>query len=407
MAAAPQNGTGTSSTGTTLGVPRETFVGETRVAMAPEVIKKLVKSGVAVLVEAGAGEAAGFPDAEFVGAGAKITGAAEAWSADIVAVVRKPAKDQVRGLKQGGILIGWLEPYKQDGTLEALASHRTSAFSMELIPRTSRAQSMDALSSQANIAGYRAVLEAAARYPRFFPMMMTSAGSAKPVRVAVLGAGVAGLQAIATARRLGAHVEAFDVRPEVREQIESLGAKFMDLELKEEGTGAGGYAKALSEEGQRRQQAALTERLKKVDVVITTANIPGRKSPVLVTEEAVRGMRAGSVIVDLAAENGGNCPLTEAGRIVVKHGVTLVGITNYPALVPADSSFFYSKNIANLLGLMLQPGKDGAPTTIKIDLADDIVEGSLATHAGEVRVGKPKPAPAASIQAAAPAPQGA
>jgi NAD(P) transhydrogenase subunit alpha len=378
-----------------LGIIRENAPGETRVAITPDTVKKLAKSGLAIIVENDAGTAAGFPDAEYVAAGALLGSTSQVLASEIVVKVRKPTFDEAARLKKGAVLISWLEPFKQDGTLEKLAQAGVSAFSMELIPRTSRAQSMDALSSQANIAGYRAVLEAAAHYPRFFPVMMTSAGSAKAVQVAILGAGVAGLQAIATARRLGARVEAFDVRPETREQIESLGAKFMDLQLGEEGTGHGGYAKALSEEAQKRQQAALAERLKKMDVVISTANIPGRKAPVLITEDAVRGMRPGSVIIDLAAENGGNCPLTESGRVVKKHGVTLVGHTNYPALMPADASSFFGRNIANLLGLMIKPGTDGMAAEIKIDLSDDIIDGSLAVHNGEVRTGKPKPQPQA------------
>jgi NAD(P) transhydrogenase subunit alpha len=255
--------------------------------------------------------------------------------------------------------------------------------SMELIPRTSRAQSMDALSSQANIAGYRAVLEATTHYKRFFPMMMTSAGSAKAAKVAVLGAGVAGLQAIATARRLGASVESYDVRPEVKEQILSLGAKFIELDVGEQGSGSGGYAKELSEEGKRKQQAALTERLKKFDVIISTANIPGRKAPVLITEDAVKGMRTGSVIVDMAAANGGNCPLSEADKIVTKHNVTIVGLTNFPGLVPADSSNFYARNLATLLGLMAV-AKDGK-VTLNVNLEDDIIAASLTTYQGQVR----------------------
>jgi len=382
-----------------LGILKETTPGETRVSMTPDTAKKLIKSGLKIALERGAGTAAGFPDSEYEAAGVTLTDAAGVVASDIITRVRKPSETEISRFKKGSVLISYLEPYKQDGTLEKLAQAGISAFSMELIPRTSRAQSMDALSSQANIAGYRAVLEAACHYPRFFPVMMTSAGSAKAVQVAVLGAGVAGLQAIATARRLGAKVEAFDVRPETREQIESLGAKFMDLKLGEEGSGQGGYAKALSEDAQKRQQAALAERLKKMDVVISTANIPGRKAPVLITEDAVQGMRAGSVIVDLAAENGGNCPLSEAGKVVQKHGVTLVGHTNYPALMPGDSSSFYAKNIANLLGLMIKPAADGKPLEFKIDLADDIIEGSLAVHAGEVRAGKPKPAPQTQTQA--------
>ncbi len=358
--------------------------------MTPETVKKLVKTGLQVLVEQDAGIAAGYPNSDYEAAGATLADTATILKCDLVTRVRKPTPNEIEKMKRGAVLISFLEPYRQDGTLEKLAEVGVSAFAMEAIPRTSRAQSMDALSSQANIAGYRAVLEAAAQYPRFFPVMMTSAGSAKAVQVAILGAGVAGLQAIATARRLGARVEAFDVRPETREQIESLGAKFMDLQLGEEGTGHGGYAKALSEDAQQRQQAALAERLKKMDVVISTANIPGRRAPVLITEDAVKGMRAGSVIIDLAAENGGNCPLTESGKVVKKYGVTLVGHTNYPALVPGDSSSFYGKNIANLLGLMWKAAESGTAHQLKIDLTDDILEASLVTHGGEVRFGKPK-----------------
>ena len=387
-----------------LGILKETTPGETRVSITPDTAKKLIKSGLKITLERGAGIAAGFPDADYEAAGVTLADTTGVLASDIITRVRKPSEIEISKFKKGSVLISWLEPYNQDGTLEKLAQAGVSAFSMELIPRTSRAQSMDALSSQANIAGYRAVLEAACHYPRFFPVMMTSAGSAKAVQVAVLGAGVAGLQAIATARRLGARVEAFDVRPETREQIESLGAKFMDLQVGEEGTGQGGYAKALSEEAQKRQQAALAERLKKMDVVISTANIPGRKAPVLITEDAVKGMRAGSVIVDLAAENGGNCPLSEAGKVVQKHGVTLVGHTNYPALMPGDASSFYAKNIANLLGLMIKPAADGKPLEFLIDLADDIIEGSLAVHAGEVRAGKPKAQPQTQPQSQAQTP---
>jgi len=387
-----------------LGILKETTPGETRVSITPDTAKKLIKSGLKVTLERGAGIAAGFPDADYEAAGVTLADTTGVLASDIITRVRKPSEIEISKFKKGSVLISWLEPYKQDGTLEKLAQAGVSAFSMELIPRTSRAQSMDALSSQANIAGYRAVLEAACHYPRFFPVMMTSAGSAKAVQVAVLGAGVAGLQAIATARRLGARVEAFDVRPETREQIESLGAKFMDLQVGEEATGQGGYAKALSEEAQKRQQAALAERLKKMDVVISTANIPGRKAPVLITEDAVKGMRAGSVIVDLAAENGGNCPLSEAGKVVQKHGVTLVGHTNYPALMPGDASSFYAKNIANLLGLMIKPAADGKPLEFLIDLADDIIEGSLAVHAGEVRAGKPIAQPQTKPQSQAQTP---
>jgi NAD(P) transhydrogenase subunit alpha len=292
----------------------------------------------------------------------------------VVLKIHKPTPAEILKMKKGSVLVSMLEPYNADGTLEKLADVGVDAVAMELIPRTSRAQSMDVLSSQAGIAGYRAVLEGATRYGRFFPMMMTSAGSAKPCKFAVLGVGVAGLQAIATARKLGAMVEAYDVRKEVREQILSLGAKCIELDVGEEGSGTGGYAKELSEEAKRKQQAALTEKLKGFDVIITTANIPGKRAPVLVSEEAVKGMRAGSVIVDMAAANGGNCPLTEADKVVSKNGVTLVGITNYPALVPSDSSHFYAQNLVNLLDILW--------IEKELNLEDDIVAAALTVHKG-------------------------
>jgi H+-translocating NAD(P) transhydrogenase subunit alpha len=359
-----------------VGIPRETRAGETRVAATPDSVRKLIKKGVKVAVEKGAGQAASFGDDAYTAAGAELTDASGALAADIVLKIHKPTSAEILRMKQGALLASFVEPYNKDGTLEKLAEMKVDTLGMELIPRTSRAQSMDALSSQAGIAGYRAVLEAASRYPRFFPMMMTSAGSSKACKLAVLGAGVAGLQAIATARKLGAQVEAYDVRAEVREQISSLGAKNIELEIGEDGTGTGGYAKELSEEAKKKQQLALTEKLKKFDVIVSTANIPGRKSPVLITEDAVRAMRQGSVIVDMAAANGGNCPLSEADRVVVKHGVTLVGITNFPALVPGDSSHFYSQNLVNLLGLILDAGK------LELKLADDIIAASLVVHKG-------------------------
>ncbi|MGZ3698514.1 MAG: Re/Si-specific NAD(P)(+) transhydrogenase subunit alpha [Bdellovibrionota bacterium] len=357
-----------------IGIPKEIRTGETRVSASPETVKKLLKKGYQVLLERGAGVSAGFADEDYEGV--EFGDAKTALGQEIVFKIHKPSSAEILSMKKGAILFAMLEPYAQDGTFEKLAEMGVSAFAMESVPRTSRAQSMDVLSSQANIAGYRAVIEAAARYGRFLPLMMTSAGSAKPAKLTVLGAGVAGLQAIATARRLGANVEAYDVRAEVREQIESLGAKFIDLDIGEEGSGSGGYAKELSEEAKQKQQKLLTERLMKSDILITTANIPGRKSPVLVTEEAVRGMRTGSVIVDMAAANGGNCPLTEADRVVVKHGVTLVGHTNYPGMMPADASSFYGSNLISLLGLL----PDG-----KLDLNDDIIAAALVTHQGEVR----------------------
>ena len=278
---------------------------------------------------------------------------AAAYAADILLKVRRPDSDDVAAMQPGGIYLGLVESCGEDATLSAMLAKGMRVLGMERIPRISRAQSMDALSSQSNIAGYRAVIEAAARYGRFFPMMMTSAGSAKPARLVVLGAGVAGLQAIATARRLGAEVWAYDVRPETREQIQSLGAKPIDLDIGESGAGEGGYAKELSAEAKARQQAALADELAKAHVIITTALIPCRPAPVLITEEVVKRMRPGSVIVDLAAANGGNCPLTVPDEVVERHGVTLVGHTNYPSMVAADASAFYAKNLANLLDIMI------------------------------------------------------
>lgn len=363
-----------------IGIPKETPSGETRVAATPDSIKKLIKKGFQVRIERSAGEKAHFPDSLYSGFGAEIADTDEAFSSDVVLKIHKPTPNEMLKMKKGSLLVSMLEPYNKDGTFEKLAELGVEAIAMELIPRTSRAQSMDVLSSQAGVAGYRAVIEAAAQYPRFYPMMMTSAGSSKACKLAVLGAGVAGLQAIATARRLGAQVEAYDVRQEVREQILSLGAKFIDLELGEEGSGAGGYARELSQTAQQKQQLAMTEKLKKFDVVISTANIPGKRAPVLITEEAVKGMRPGSVIVDMAAANGGNCPLTEADKITNKFGVTLVGITNFPSLVPSDASHFYAQNLVNLLDIVWakQEGVD------QINLSDDIIAAALVVHKGSL-----------------------
>ena len=365
-----------------LGIPKETRTDETRVAATPDSAKKLIKKGLQVLVEKSAGLRAGFRDEDYVVAGAEIVNSERAFAAEIIYKMNRPDIREIGMMKKGAILIAMLEPYgPESGTLlPALASAGIQSFSMELIPRTSRAQSMDALSSQANIAGYRAVIEAAALYGRFLPLMMTSAGSAKPAKVIVLGAGVAGLQAIATAKRLGATVESYDVRPEVKEQIMSLGAKFIELDVGEEGSGTGGYAKELSEAGKAKQQHLLTERLKKADIIISTANIPGRKAPTLITEEAVKGMREGSVIIDMAAATGGNCPLTEAGKTVRKHGIVLVGVTSFPVLMPADSSSFYANNLVNLTSLMVD--SSGALT---INLEDDILAASLVIYNGEIR----------------------
>ncbi len=358
-----------------LGIPKERVDGETRVATTPEIAKKLVAGGLEVLLEHGAGELAQYTDAAYAEAGVQLTDAAGAFACDIVAKVRKPLADEVGALREGAVLVGHAETCEDDEITAALRARNIKLIAMERIPRISRAQSMDALSSQSNIAGYRAVIEAAGHFGRFLPLMMTSAGSAKPARVIVLGAGVAGLQAIATARRLGADVYAYDVRPETAEQISSLGAKPITLDIGEAGGGEGGYAKELSEEGKAKQQAMLADELAKAHIIVTTALIPCRPAPVLITEEVVERMRQGSVIVDLAAATGGNCPLTEADRIVVKHGVIIVGHTNYPAMMPSDASAFYAKNIANLLDIMLD--RSGDAITMKDLDEDEITQSAL------------------------------
>lgn len=360
-----------------IGIPLETSPGETRVASIPEVVKKLVGKGFEVWVESGAGARAGYPDTEYTAAGAHLTDRAGAFDVDLLLKVRRPDAADVEALRPGGLYIGLLESCGQDEILTAMLDKGVRVLGMERMPRISRAQSMDALSSQSNIAGYRAAIEATARYGRFLPMMMTSAGSAKPARLIVLGVGVAGLQAIATARRLGAEVFAYDVRPETHEQIRSLGAKPIELDLGESGAGEGGYAKELSEEAKARQQAALSDQLAKAHIIITTALIPCRPAPVLITEEVVKRMRPGSVIVDLAAANGGNCPLTVPGEIVERHGVTIVGLTNFPALVPADASAFYARNLANLIDIMVTPGASGPELK---DLSEDEITAAMLVN---------------------------
>ncbi|BAU46642.1 NAD(P) transhydrogenase alpha subunit [Sulfurifustis variabilis] len=366
-----------------IGIPRETAVGETRVAGTPETVKKLRALGLDVVVEREAGLASHFTDAAYRDAGAELVSASETLAADIVFKVHKPTFEQIRGMRRGATLICLLDMCYDDGTFDTLAAQGVDSFALEMMPRISRAQTMDVLSSQANIAGYRAVLEAARLYGRFFPLMMTSAGSAKPARVVVLGAGVAGLQAIATARRLGAQVWAYDVRPEVKEQVQSLGARFIELDVGESGAGHGGYAKPLSEEAQRKEQALLTEELKKADIIVSTALIPCRPAPVLITEDAIRGMHEGAVVVDMAAASGGNCPLTEPDRIVTRHGVILCGITNFPALMPSDASNFFARNVYNFLEFMLEPGAEGV--RFKDFLADDVTSMTLITFQGTVR----------------------
>ena len=367
-----------------IGIPTETTVGETRVAVTPETAKKLIAQGHRIVVQSGAGVAASAPDAAYTAVGAEITDAAGAFGADLVLKVRNLFDNEIPLVKPGATVVGMLNPFDAAG-LQRLAAAKITGFALEAAPRTTRAQSMDVLSSQANIAGYKAVMMAADKYQRLFPMLMTAAGTIKAARVVILGVGVAGLQAIATAKRLGAVIEASDVRPSVKEQVESLGAKFIDVsydtpEEKEAAQGVGGYAKPMPPSWLERQKIEVGKRVAQADVVITTALIPGRAAPVLVTEEMVKSMKAGSVIVDMAAPQGGNCPLTEAGKTVVKHGVTLIGETNLPALVAADSSSLYARNVLDFLKLIIT--KEGE---LKIDMEDDIVAACLMSRDGEVK----------------------
>ncbi len=367
-----------------IGVPAETTAGETRVAVTPETAKKLTAQGHTVRVAAGAGLAASVTDDAYRAAGAEITDQLGALGCELVLKVRPPLESELAAFRPGATVVGMLNPFDAAG-LQRMALASITGFALEAAPRTTRAQSMDVLSSQANIAGYKAVLIACNAYQRFFPMLMTAAGTVKAARIVILGVGVAGLQAIATAKRLGAVIEASDVRPSVKEQVESLGARFIDVpyetqEEKEAAEGVGGYARAMPQSWLDRQKAEVAKRVAQADIVITTALIPGRAAPVLVTEEMVRSMKPGSVIVDLAAPQGGNCPLTEPGRTVAKHGVTLVGETNLPALVAADASALYARNVLDFLKLILP--KDGG---LKVDLEDDIVAACLVTQNGEVR----------------------
>ena len=367
-----------------LGVPKETTPGETRVAATPETVKKLKAQGHDVCVESGAGVASSAPDDLYRAAGASIVDAAGAWAADLVLKVRAPLSGELAVLRSGATVVGMLNPFDREG-LQRLAQTGVTSFALEAAPRTTRAQSMDVLSSQANIAGYKAVMIAANQYQRLFPMLMTAAGTIKAARVVILGVGVAGLQAIATAKRLGAVIEASDVRPSVKEQVESLGAKFINVpfetaEEKEAAEGVGGYARPMPQSWLDRQKLEVAKRVAQADVVITTALIPGRPAPVLVTEEMVQSMKAGSVIIDLAAPAGGNCPLTQAGQTVVRHGVTLVGETNLPALVAADASSLYARNVLDFLKLILTKEQG-----VQVNLDDDIVSACLMTQGGEVR----------------------
>jgi NAD(P) transhydrogenase subunit alpha len=362
-----------------LGVPNQSAEGEKRVSLVPETAKKLSARGVETVVEAGAGELSHIPDSAYTEAGAKIGSGADAWGAEVVAVVRAPTAEEIGRLERGSVLIGFLAPLTSADTTRALANQGVTAFAVEAIPRISRAQAMDALSSQASIGGYRAVLLAALEMGRFFPMLTTAAGTIKPASVLVLGAGVAGLQAIATARRLGAVVTAFDVREAVREQVESLGARFLDLKLDADAEGEGGYAKELAEDAAKRQQDALAEAIGRFDVVITTAQVPGRRAPLLVTAAAVENMKPGSVIVDMAGESGGNCELTEPGETVVKHDVTIAAPLNLPGDMPDHASQLYSRNVSSLLELMI--GEEGE---LKLDFEDAVIAGACITRDGEI-----------------------
>lgn len=364
-------------------VPKEVADGETRVACTPETTKRYLKEGFDVVVESGAGAHAHFSDAHYREAGAKVVSGAEAesaWtSADVVLRVSPITAGQASKIKESALLIGFLSPHKNLESVRTLRDHKVSTVAMELVPRISRAQSMDALSSQASISGYQAVLLAATRLDKYFPLLMTAAGTIQPAKVVIMGAGVAGLQAIATARRLGAVVEVSDIRPAVKEQVESLGGRFIDFPMDESGEGEGGYARELSPEQLEAQQAIVRKKVVAADVVITTALVPGRPAPKLITKEMVEEMRPGAVIVDLAVEQGGNCELSKGGETVIAHGVTIIGHPNLPASIPADASLLYSRNIQAVLLNMLSGGE------LVLNLDDEIVDATLLTHNGEVR----------------------
>ncbi len=374
-----------------IGIPAEIRDFECRVAATPETIKKIIACGCQVLVQKGAGERASVTDAAYQTAGAELVSAKEVYKADIILKVRAPESSEIKAMQAGTVLIGLLEPFNQP-QLKAIADQGLTAFSLEALPRNSRAQSMDVLSSQANVAGYKAVLLASHFYQRFMPMLMTSAGTVKAARVLVLGAGVAGLQAIATAKRLGAVVEASDVRPAVKEQIESLGAKFLDVpyeteEEKETAAGVGGYARPMPASWMARQAVLVAQRAAEADIVISSALIPGREPPILIHADTVANMKTGSVIIDMAAGSGsmilgntgaGNCPLTEANQVVVKHGVNIVGYTNLPSLVAADASAFYARNILEFLKLLILDGKFNIPAD------DELVTASLMCRDGQL-----------------------
>jgi NAD(P) transhydrogenase subunit alpha len=363
-----------------IGVPTETVPGERRVALVPETVGRLAKAGSSVLVQRGAGTAASFTDDAYEAAGATLAAdAAEVFAkAEFIAKVSRPTDAELALMRPGQTLLAFLAPLGDPQSVEKYAARKITALSMDAIPRTTRAQSMDALSSQANIAGYKAVLIAATELPHFFPMLTTAAGTIRPSKAFVLGAGVAGLQAIATARRLGAVVSGFDTRAVVKEQVQSLGATFLELDLGVDASGAGGYATALTPEQEAKQQQLLAEYIHGMDVVITTAAVPGRRAPLLIIEDAVKGMKPGSVIVDLAAETGGNCALTEPGQVVRKFGVTIVGTTNIASTMPNDASQLYSRNIFTLLALIAKEG------TLNLDMSDEIIAGTTLVKDGEI-----------------------
>jgi H+-translocating NAD(P) transhydrogenase subunit alpha len=361
-----------------VGVAKESAPGETRVAVVPDTARRLVADGVEVIVERGAGDTATFADAAYEGAGARIVSADELYAeADVVCKVRKPSAEEIARMREGQVLLGLLQPLVDPEPVRALAERGVTAFSLDSIPRVTRAQPMDALSSQSTVAGYKAAILAAEQLGKFFPMLTTAAGTIPPAKVLVLGAGVAGLQAIATARRLGGVVSAFDVRPVVKEQVESLGASFLELDV-EGAEGVGGYAVALAADQHEREQELIARHAAESDAVITTALIPGQPAPELITESAVAGMRPGSVIVDLAAEAGGNCAATKPGETVVVDGVTIVGLTNVPATMPVHASQMYSRNVQAFLGLVVE---DGA---LALDFEDEIVRDTCVAHGGKV-----------------------
>lgn len=365
-----------------VGIIKETLEGERRIAAVPETVGKMTKAGMEVVVEAGAGEAAFISDSRMEEAGASIAPDRNTVlsQADVVLKVNKPTTDEIDRMKEGAILISFLQPFSSPDVIRKLAERSISSLSMELVPRITRAQRMDALSTMSTVAGYKVVLMAAGACGRFFPMLSTAAGTIHPAKVIIIGAGVAGLQAIATAKRLGAVVTAFDVRPAAGEQVKSLGAEFVSLEVSHEQVeDVGGYAKELSPEFYEKEQEVIRKYSKDSDVIISTALIPGKRAPILITEEMVKEMKPGSVIVDMAVEQGGNCTLSEQGREVVKHGVTIIGFTNIPSTMPVDASVLYARNILAFLNLISPDGKSA-----NIDLEDDVIKGSLITHGGQV-----------------------